>query len=103
MRTALEQQLAAALAQAAADGARWREEVNLKQLRIEMLAAGDRSKEADFMTQRVKELQVKSLQPLRLPLNTETLVAVHSNANQWQWTYAKPSELRRSSCGAKWH
>ena len=57
-RTAAEQQLAAAVAQAAADSARWREEVNLKQVRIDMLAAGNRAKEADFMTQRVKELQV---------------------------------------------
>ena len=60
-RTVAEQQLAAAVAQAAADSARWREEVNLKQVRIDMLAAGNRAKEADFMTQRVKELQVSPI------------------------------------------
>ena len=60
-RTAAEQQLAAAVAQAAADSARWWEEVNLKQVRIDMLAAGNRAKEADFMTQRVKELQVSPI------------------------------------------
>ena len=57
-RAAAEQQLAAAVAKAAADSARWREEVDLKQVRINMLVAGDRAKEADFMSQRVKELQV---------------------------------------------
>lgn len=57
-RIAAEQQLAAAVATAAADGARWREEVVLKQARIDSLMAGDRAKEADFMAQRVKELQV---------------------------------------------
>ena len=60
----LQQQLDAAVTQAAADGIRWREEVNLKQARIDMLAAGDRSKEADFMTQRVNELQASP------PINT---------------------------------
>ncbi|KAL0022336.1 hypothetical protein WJX77_001433 [Trebouxia sp. C0004] len=57
MRAAAEQQLTAATAKAASDGARWREEVDLKQARIDMLMAGDRAKEADFMAQRVKELQ----------------------------------------------
>lgn len=57
-RIAAEQQLAEAVATAATDGARWREEVLLKQARIDMLMAGDRAKEADFMAQRVKELQV---------------------------------------------
>ena len=47
-----------ATAKAASDGARWREEVDLKQARIDMLVAGDRAKEADFMAQRVRELQV---------------------------------------------
>lgn len=58
MRAAAEQQLAAASAKAASDGARWREEVDMKQARIDMLVAGDRAKEADFMAQRVRELQV---------------------------------------------
>ena len=58
MRAAAEQQLAAATAKAASDGARWREEVDLKQARIDMLVAGDRAKEAEFMAQRVRELQV---------------------------------------------
>ncbi|KAL0046820.1 hypothetical protein WJX82_010732 [Trebouxia sp. C0006] len=57
MRAAAEQQLAAASAKATSDGARWREEVDLKQARIDMLVAGDRAKEADFMAQRVRELQ----------------------------------------------
>ena len=65
----LQQQLDAAEAQAVADGIRWREEVNLKQARIDMLAAGDRSKEADFMTQRVKELQVCTLVSLAWSLH----------------------------------
>lgn len=58
MRAAAEQHLAAAIAKAASDGARWREEVDLKQARIDMLVAGDRAKEADFMAHRVRELQV---------------------------------------------
>ena len=58
MRAAAEQKLAAATAKAASDGARWREEVDLKQARIDMLVAGDRAKEAEFMAQRVRELQV---------------------------------------------
>lgn len=58
LRAAAEQQLAAATAKAASDGARWREEVDLKQARIDMLVAGDRAKEAEFMAQRVRELQV---------------------------------------------
>ena len=58
MRAAAEQKLAAATANAASDGARWWEEVDLKQARIDMLVAGDRAKEAEFMAQRVRELQV---------------------------------------------
>ncbi len=58
MRAAAEQQLAAATAKAASDGVRWREEVDLKQARIDMLVAGDRAKEADFMAECVRELQV---------------------------------------------
>ena len=57
-RLAAEEQLGAATAKAASDAGRWREEVGLKQARIDMLVAGDRAREADFMTQRVKELQV---------------------------------------------
>ena len=34
--------------------------MNLKLVGIDMLVAGDRAKEADFMAQRVKELQVTS-------------------------------------------
>ena len=57
-RLAAEEQLEAATAKAASDAGRWREEVELKQARIDMLVAGDRAREADFMAQRVKELQV---------------------------------------------
>ncbi len=62
MRAAAEQQLAAATAKAASDGARWRVEVDLKQARIDMLVAGDRAKEAEFMAQRVRELQVLDIE-----------------------------------------
>ena len=57
-REKAEQQLGAAVAKAASDTARWREEVELKQARIDMLVAGDRAKEADFMSLRIKDLQV---------------------------------------------
>ena len=58
-RVLLEAQLSAAVAKAASDGARWREEVELKQARIDLLVAGDVAKEAEFMARRVRELQVR--------------------------------------------
>lgn len=64
---AAEQQLEAAISKAASDTVRWREEVALKQARIDMLVAGDRAREADFMGQRVKELQVLPLTVLPCP------------------------------------
>lgn len=70
-RHAAEEQLQAATAKAASDAGRWQEEVELKQARIDMLVAGDRAREADFMAQHVKELQVTlfslRLFQLRLP------------------------------------
>ena len=55
----LEQELAAVKAQAVLDAARWREEVSLKQAHVAMLLAADKGREADFMSQRVKDLQVR--------------------------------------------
>lgn len=57
----LQQELQAVKKLAQSDAARWREEVSLKQAHVDMLVAGDRGKEAEFMTQRVKDLQVGSM------------------------------------------
>lgn len=54
----LEEELRAVRQQAQSDAARWREEVSLKQAHVDMLVAGDRGREAEFMAQRVQELQV---------------------------------------------
>ena len=50
--------MAAVKAQAGSDAARWREEVSLKQAHVGLLLAADKGREADFMGQRVKDLQV---------------------------------------------
>ena len=57
-RAVLEEELRAVRQQAQSDAARWREEVSLKQAHVDMLVAGDRGREAEFMAQRVQELQV---------------------------------------------
>lgn len=63
----LKQDVAAVKMQAASDTVRWREEVSLKQAHVDMLVAGDRGKEAEFMTQRVKDLQVSNFIQAWLP------------------------------------
>jgi len=69
----LEQDLAAVKMQAASDTARWREEVSLKQAHVDMLLAGDAGKEAEFMTQRVKDLQVSSQSIFNESVNSSVL------------------------------